>query len=141
MAGCSTASRYTSARFSKSWSFVLATGYIVLSGKVMAFRNVCIELFSRSTNGSLTGNLSEPHSTECSRMWNTPVSSAGGVLNAMENALLLSPFRRYSSCAPLLSWSSTYAVPSISGSSSRVRTVNPCSFCSGARSMQCRLSG
>ena len=81
-------------RLSRSCSLVLATGYMVLSGNVMAFRNVCMELFSRSTNGSLTGNLSEPHSTECSRIWNTPVSSAGGVLNAMENALLLSSFAR-----------------------------------------------
>ena len=73
---------------------MLATGYMVLSGNVMAFRNVCMELLSRFTNGSLTGNLSEPHSTECSKMWNTPVSSAGGVLNEMENALLASAFCR-----------------------------------------------
>ena len=81
-------------RFSRSWPFVLATGYMVLSGNVMAFRNVCMEFLSRFTNGSLTGNLSEPHRTECSRMWKTPVSSAGGVLNEMENALFVSSFCR-----------------------------------------------
>ena len=46
----------------------------------MAFKNVCMLVFSRLTKGSLTGNFSEPHRTECSRMWKTPVSSAGGVL-------------------------------------------------------------
>ena len=60
----------------------------------MAFKNVCIELLSRFTNGSFTGNLSEPQSTECSRIWKTPVSFAGGVLKAMENALLESSFCR-----------------------------------------------
>ncbi len=98
---------YTSMRFTRSFSFVLATGYTVLSGNVMAFRNVCMELLSRLTNGSFTGNLSDPHNTECSRMWNTPVSSAGGVLNEIENALFASAFCRYSSCAPLFAWSST----------------------------------
>ena len=44
------------------------------------------------TNGSLTGYASLPHSTECSRMWKTPVSSAGGVLNAMEKDLFTSAF-------------------------------------------------
>ena len=39
-------------------------------------------------------------------MWNTPVSSAGGVLNAMENDLLASSFFRYSSFAPLFSCTS-----------------------------------
>ena len=81
-------------RLSRSWSFVLATGYMVLSGNVIAFRNVCIEPFSRFTNGSLTGNFRLPHSTECSRMWNTPVSSAGGVLKEMENALFASALAR-----------------------------------------------
>ena len=59
---------YTSARFMRSWSFVDATGYSVLSPNVMAFKNVCMLVFSRLTNGSLTGNFSDPHSTECSRM-------------------------------------------------------------------------
>ncbi len=73
---------------------VLATGYIVLSAKVIAFKNVCIELLMRLTNGSLTGNFLDPQSTECSRMWKTPVLSAGGVLNAIENALFSSSFCR-----------------------------------------------
>ena len=59
---------YTSMRLSRSCSLVLLTGYMVLSGKVRAFRKVCILVRSRFTKGSLTGNFSEPHSTECSRM-------------------------------------------------------------------------
>ena len=49
-----------------------------------------MELLMRSTNGSLTGNFADPHSTECSRMWKTPVSSAGGVLKPMAKALFSS---------------------------------------------------
>ena len=49
-----------------------------------------MELLMRSTKGSFTGNLADPHKTECSRMWNTPVSLVGGVLKAMENALFSS---------------------------------------------------
>ena len=116
---------YTSARFSRSWSLVLATGYIVLSGNVSALRNVCIEVFSRLTNGSFTGNLSEPHSTECSRMWNTPVSSTGGVLNEMENALFSSALCRNSRRAPLFPWRITMASPSISGNGSTDSTAKP----------------
>ena len=88
-------------RFSRSWSFVEATGYIVLSEKVSAFRKVCIELLSRWTNGSFTGNLLEPHSTECSRMWKTPVSFAGGVLKAIEKALLPSGQASHMTRAPV----------------------------------------
>ena len=64
-------------RFKRSRSLVEATGYMVLSGKVIAFKKVCMEVFSRLTKGSFTGNFSDPHSTECSKMWKTPVSSAG----------------------------------------------------------------
>ena len=85
---------YTSTRLIRSCSFVDATGYIVLSPKVMALRNVCMLVFSRLTNGSFTGNFRDPHKTECSRMWKTPVSSAGGVLKDMEKALLTSSFAR-----------------------------------------------
>ena len=42
-------------RFSRSFSLVLATGYIVLSEKVRAFRKVCIDDLSRLTKGSFTG--------------------------------------------------------------------------------------
>ena len=41
--------------------FWLATGYQVLSGKVIALRKVFSEPFMSSTNGSLTGYLREPH--------------------------------------------------------------------------------
>ncbi len=101
MAGWNTASRYTSMRFWRSWALVDDTGYMVLSGNVMAFRNVCMDDFSRLTKGSLMGNRCEPHSTECSRMWKTPVSSAAGVLKVMENALFGSLFCRKSRRAPL----------------------------------------
>ena len=56
----------------------------------MAFRKVCIELLMRSTKGSFTGNLADPQSTECSRMWKTPVESVGGVLKPMAKALFSS---------------------------------------------------
>ena len=58
----------------------------------------------RSTNGSLTGNLAEPLSTECSRMWKTPVSSTGGVLKAMANALFSSSQARCTRRAPEEAW-------------------------------------
>ena len=35
------------------------------------------ELFISSTNGSLIGYLRDPHSTECSRIWATPVEFGG----------------------------------------------------------------
>ena len=91
-------------RFSRSRSLVEATGYMVLSEKVRAFRNVCIELLSRCTKGSLTGKRSEPQSTECSRMWKTPVSLAGGVLKAMAKALLSSAQASHMRRAPVAAW-------------------------------------
>ena len=84
-----------------------ATGYIVLSGKVIAFRNVFIDVLSRLTKGSFTGKRSLPHSTECSRMWKTPVSSAGGVLNEIENDLLSSSTASHIMRAPEASWRMT----------------------------------
>ena len=45
----------------------------------MAFRKACRQPFLMCRNGSLVGELSEPCSTECSRMCGTPVSSDGGV--------------------------------------------------------------
>ena len=103
MAGWSTASRYTSTRFFRSAAFVDATGYIVLSGNVSAFRNVCMDVFSRFTNGSFTGKRSLPHRTECSRMWNTPVLLAGAVLNAMEKDFSLSSTAIHMARAPVAS--------------------------------------
>ena len=66
-----------------------------------------MELLSRWTNGSLTGKRSEPHSTECSRMWKTPVSLAGGVLKAIEKALLSSAQASHITRARVASWRST----------------------------------
>ena len=37
-------------------------------------------------------------------MWNTPVSLAGGVLNEMANALLLSAQESHMTRAPVASW-------------------------------------
>ena len=112
-------------RFNRSRSLVEATGYMVLSGKVMAFRKVCMEVFSKLTKGSFTGNFSDPHSTECSKMWKTPVSSAAGVLKLMEKALLASSLARYMSRAPEATWVMRCAVPSISGRSSLRSQANP----------------
>ena len=61
-------------------------------------------VLSRLTKGSLTGKRSEPHSTECSRMWKTPVSSAGGVLKAMAKDLLTSGVASQRARAPVASW-------------------------------------
>ena len=36
---------------------------------------------------TLTGNLREPQSTECSRMWGRPVESAGGVRKVIPKTL------------------------------------------------------
>ena len=127
--GAKTASRYTPIRLRKSCSFRLETGYMVLSEKVMAFKKVFIELFIKSTKGSFTGYFSEPHSTLCSRMWNTPVSSSGRVLKATEKSLFISPLSIQHSCAPVLSWVISYSVPE-SSSAFRARvTVKPYSFC------------
>ena len=73
-----------------------ATELCALLGKEESLARIRtgIELLSRFTKGSFTGNLSEPQSTECSRMWKTPVSFAGGVLKAIENALFASSFCR-----------------------------------------------
>ena len=56
----------------------------------MALRNVFMEPLTSSTNGSLDGYFSEPHRTECSMMWGTPVESTGVVRNAILNTLLMS---------------------------------------------------
>ena len=116
--GQNTAFRYTSIRFLKSVSLGVAKGYTVLSGKVMALRKDAMLLFSSCKNGDFTGYFSLPASTECSRMWNTPVSSEGKVPNPMPKALLLSSFSTSSTAAPLTSWVSTVSTPCCSGQSS-----------------------
>ena len=131
MLGWNTASMYTSARFSRSRSLVDATGYMVLSGNVMALRNVCIELFSRLTKGSFTGNLRDPQSTECSRIWKTPVSSDAGVLKVMEKLLLLSPLARYRRRAPVRECVKMYAWPAISLKGSSCNNVKPHAWAHG----------
>ena len=75
-------------------------------------------LLSSCKNGDLTGYFSLPASTECSRIWNTPVSSDGNVPNPMPKPLLLSSFSTSSTDAPLTSWVSTVRVPCCSGQSS-----------------------
>ena len=61
------------------------------------------EPFVELLKSSLTGYLSEPHSTLCSRMWNTPVSSSGMVLKPMQNSLLLSLLLTQASSVPVFS--------------------------------------
>ena len=58
----------------------------------MAFRNVFSEPLTNSTKGSFSGNFREPHKTECSQIWGTPVLSDGVVRKEMENTLLSSSF-------------------------------------------------
>lgn len=48
---------------------------------VKAFMKVERDRLSILKNGSLTGYLSEPHRTVCSRIWEMPVLSIGVVLN------------------------------------------------------------
>ena len=76
---------------------------MVLSENVHAFKNVCREPFNNSTNGSFVGYFFDPFNTECSIMCAIPLSSYGGVRNAMENALLSSSVFKYMTCAPVLS--------------------------------------
>ncbi len=70
----------------------------------MALRKVLSELFISSTNGSLIGYLRDPQSTECSRMWATPVESDGGVAKLMPNTLFSSALRSEISSAPVATW-------------------------------------
>ena len=95
----------------KSLSFLEETGYSVLSGNVIAFKNVCMLPFNSSTNGSLTGYFLDPFKTECSRIWNTPVSFSGIVLNAIANVLFSSARSSQASFAPVLTCCISYNVP------------------------------
>ena len=114
MFGKNTASKYTSIRLKKSFSFLLATGYIVLSGNVMALRNVFKEPLANSTKGSLDGNFLEPQSTECSSICGSPVESSGGVLKAIEKTLLSSLLFTSTILAPLFLCIKTSPFESIS---------------------------
>ena len=59
------------------------------------------EPFASSTNGSFSGNFADPHSTECSVMWATPVLSSAGVRKAILKTLLSSVFFMVKMRAPL----------------------------------------
>ena len=83
--------------------FLLDTGNMVMSGNVIALRKVFMDVLRSSTNGSFTGNFSEPLSRECSRMWKTPVLSSGMVLKMMENSLLSIPLSIQQISVPVLS--------------------------------------
>ena len=54
-------------------------GYMVLSGQVMAFKNVLREPLASSTNGSFSGYFREPQRVECSMMWGVPFELSGVV--------------------------------------------------------------
>ena len=77
---------------------------MVLSGNVIAFKNVLRDPFTSSTKGSLRGNSLDPHKTECSSICATPVESVGGVLNPIEKTLLLSSFSMIAILAPVFLW-------------------------------------
>ena len=96
-----------------------------MSGKVIALRKVLMLLFKSSTNGSFTGYFSLPHSTLCSRMWNTPVESFGSVRKVMENTMFSAPLSSQKSRAPVFSCSIRTAFPSSSASYSFRTTRNP----------------
>ena len=123
--GANTLSRYTSVRFKKSFSLRLDTGYMVLSGKVIAFRKVLIELFIKSTKGSFTGYFSEPQSTLCSSMWNTPVESSGRVLKPTQKSLFASPLSIQQSCVPTFSCRISTNLPPSSADSLILSTRKP----------------
>ncbi len=67
----------------------------------MAFKNVFSEPFTNSTNGSFTGNFSEPHNTLCSKIWATPVLVSGGVRKPMEKTLFSSSLSIKNNLAPV----------------------------------------
>ena len=95
------------------------------SGDVNAFRNVAKDPFASCTNGSFTGYFSEPHSTECSIMCGTPVSSYGSVRNPIANVLQSSSRSNQTSSAPFFSYSIRTIRPLISGRSVIDFTANP----------------
>ena len=80
-------------------------------------------LLTSCIKGEVTGYFSDPASTECSKIWNTPVSSQGNVPNPMPNALFSSSFSTSRMVAPLTSWVRVVAVPWNRGLSSRRTTV------------------
>ena len=76
-------------------------------------------LLTSCMNGEVTGYFSDPASTECSKMWNTPVSSQGKVPKPMPKALFSSSFSISRTVAPLTSCRSVVATPWNRGLSSR----------------------
>ena len=80
-------------------------------------------LLTSCRKGEVTGYFSDPASTECSRMWNTPVSSQGKVPKPMPKALFSSWFSISRTVAPLTSWVRVVAVPWKMGLSSRLTRV------------------
>ena len=103
----------------------LLTGYMVLSGKVKAFIKVCRELLIISTKGLLTGYFRDPHKSECSNMWKTPVSSDGSVLNAAANVLFSSLRSSHKSRAPFFAKCICQRTAPICGSSLLVSMTKP----------------
>ena len=77
---------------------------MVISEKVIAFKNVFIDVFNIVINGSLAGYLRDPESTECSTIWATPVESFGGVLNPIPKERFWSSFSTQITCPPDCLW-------------------------------------
>ena len=98
---------------------------MVLSAKVSAFKKVCMEVLSRFTKGSFTGKRSLPQRTECSKMWKTPLSFAGGVLKAMAKDLFSSSHASQRARAPLAVCLIAYATPDNSGKGRTSVTTKP----------------
>ena len=60
----------------------------------MAFMKLASDRLSMLKNGSRTGYRSEPQSTVCSRMCDTPLESLGAVRKATLNTLFVSSAAR-----------------------------------------------
>ena len=90
--GLNTTSLYTSMMLKYSVRLRVAKGYQVVSAPVMALRKVISPPLWISPNTSFTGYFFEPMSTECSRMWATPVESCGTVMKETQKVLLGSSF-------------------------------------------------
>ncbi len=87
-------------RVLKSLSFMLETGYRVISLPVMAFKKVLREPLDNTSKGLFTGKFLEPFNTECSRIWGVPASDSVTVLKEMQKVLFTSSFDIFNNRAP-----------------------------------------
>ncbi len=78
--------------------------------------------FMRAENGSFRGKRREPDSTECSMMWETPVSSRGGVVKQNAKRFSTSEVLRWRTSHPVAVWRRCVASARYSGSGRSERT-------------------